>query len=102
MPDKQKSAFQSVLDEVAELHDRKQHDYGTDSDPFANIRASEEFGVAAWQGAVMRGNDKMSRLKTFVKKGTLKNESVEDSLLDLATYTLIALILFREETTGAV
>ena len=90
------SVFQSVLREIAELHDAKQHDYGRDADPFANIRASEEFGIPAWLGAVLRGNDKMSRLKTFTQKQTLKNESVEDSLKDLAVYALIALILYRE------
>lgn len=101
-PTQQSSPFQAVLKEIYELHDAKQHDYGRDSDPFANIRASEEFGIPAWLGAVMRGNDKMSRLKTFAQKQVLKNESVEDSLKDLAVYALIALILFREETTGTV
>lgn len=91
-----RSPFHMALVEIAALHDAKQHDYGRDSDPFANIRASEEFGVPAWMGAVLRGNDKMSRLKTFAQKGVLKNESVEDSLMDLAVYALIALVLFRE------
>ena len=39
----------------------------------------------------------MTRLETFVQKGTLANEGVEDSLLDLAVYSIIALLLFREE-----
>ena len=91
------SPFHAVLAEIAELHDAKQHDYGRDADPFATIRASEEFDIPAWLGAVMRGNDKMSRLKTFAQKGTLKNESVEDSLKDLAVYALMALVLFREK-----
>jgi hypothetical protein len=83
---------------LGELHDRKQQDYGTDADPFANVRASEEFGIPAWMGAVLRGNDKMSRLKTYAKKGTLANEGVEDSLRDMAVYALIALVLFREQS----
>jgi hypothetical protein len=41
-------------------------------------------------------NDKVTRLKTYAVKGTLANEGVEDSLLDIAAYSLIALILFRE------
>ena len=82
------------------LHDRKRLDYGTDSDSFANVQASEEFGIPAWLGAAIRANDKMSRLKTFALKGSLANESVEDSLLDLAAYALIALVLFREGDGG--
>lgn len=93
--------FHAVLAEIGELHDRKGQDYGTDEDSFANVRASTEFGIPAWVGALVRGNDKVTRLKTFVKKGVLANESVEDSLLDLATYALIALVLFREQRGGS-
>ncbi len=89
--------FRDCLKEVADLHAKKGADYGTNTDPFANVRASEEFNIPAWQGAVLRANDKMSRLKTYCVKGTLANEGVEDSLLDLATYALIGLVLFREK-----
>ena len=88
--------FPEELEQLGLLHDKKQQDYGTTEDPFANVRASEEFGVPAWQGCLIRMNDKVSRLKTFCKKGTLSNEGVEDSLRDLAVYSLIALVLFRE------
>jgi hypothetical protein len=88
--------FNEILEEIKELHNKKQKDYGTNEDPFANIRASEEFGVPAWLGAILRGNDKMSRIKAFVKKGKLENESLEDSLIDLSVYGIIALTLYRE------
>lgn len=88
--------FLSVLDEMRRLHVKKGADYGTDQDCFANIRASEAFGVQPWRGALMRANDKMARLQTYCRKGTLANEGVEDSLLDLANYAVIALCLFRE------
>ena len=89
--------FHDELKSLGDLHDKKQQDYGTDGDPFANVRAAEDFGVPAWLGCLIRMNDKMTRLKTFAKKGTLANESVEDSLRDLAVYSLIALLLYREE-----
>jgi len=89
--------FHEELEQLGLLHDKKQQDYGTNEDPFANVRASEEFGVPAWQGCLIRMNDKVSRLKTYCKKGTLSNEGVEDSLRDLAVYSLIALVLFRED-----
>ena len=89
--------FHALLKQIGELHDAKQADYGRDADPFANVRASEEWGVTPWIGALIRATDKVRRLQTFATKGTLRNEGVEDSLMDLAVYALISLILFREQ-----
>ena len=91
-------AFQGILREMLLLHQKKKQDYGSSSDPFANVRASEDFGIPGWLGAVIRANDKMSRLKSFAETGVLANESVEDSLIDMANYAVIALVLYREET----
>lgn len=79
------------------MHDLKQGDYGTDVDPFANVRSSVSWGVPAWVGAMIRLNDKVTRLQSFVKNGSLNNEGVEDSLRDIAVYSTIALVLFEEE-----
>lgn len=89
--------FYRHLAELAGLHARKQSDYGSDADPFANVRASEGFGVAPWIGALIRLNDKVVRLKSFARKGSLANESAEDSIRDIAVYALIALCLYEEE-----
>lgn len=89
--------FHDLLDEIAELHDRKQADYGTDDDPFANVRASQDWGVPAWVGTMIRANDKVKRLQAAAQGSTLVNEGVEDSLMDIATYALIALVLYREQ-----
>lgn len=90
--------FHELLRQIGELHDKKQQDYGADSDPFANVRASERWGIQPWVGALVRLNDKVHRLQQFAKKGELANESAEDSMMDIAVYALIALILYREET----
>src|SRR5487761_2129741 len=82
------------------MHDRKQKDYGTAGDPFANVRASADFGIPGWVGCMTRANDKMKRLQKAARGGTMTNESVEDSLLDLAVYAIIALVLRREEQDG--
>ena len=89
--------FKDLLWDMAVLHGKKQADYSSETDAFANVRASQEFGVKPYVGALIRLNDKVTRLKTFARKGSLKNESVEDSMLDGAVYFLIALILYREE-----
>jgi hypothetical protein len=88
--------FHALLVEIGQLHDRKQADYGTCGDPFANVRASEQWGIPAWVGTMVRATDKVKRLQAAAQGSELVNEGVEDSLLDLATYSLIALVLYRE------
>lgn len=88
--------FHQLLHEIGTLHDKKQSDYGTGQDPFANVRASEFFGIPAWVGSLMRLNDKVHRLQNYAQKGVLENESAEDSMMDIAVYALIALVLYRE------
>ena len=89
--------FHEILKELGDLHDRKQKDYGSNADPFANIRASEAWGVPPWVGALIRGSDKLKRLQRYAETGTLDNEGAEDSLRDLAVYAIIALVLWEEE-----
>ena len=88
--------FHEALIDMGNLHDKKQADYGRSEDPFANVRASEDFGIDGWVGCMMRANDKMRRLQKAASDGKLLNESVEDSLMDLAVYAVIGLVLFRE------
>lgn len=90
--------FLGVLDEVRDLHLKKSRDYGSDGDPYANVRATEGWGVPAWAGAMLRANDKIVRLQSYVRNGQLANEGVEDSLIDIAVYASIALALWREQT----
>lgn len=94
--DAEPTAFMRVIGQIVELHLKKQADYGRDHDPFANVRASADFGVPAWVGCMIRANDKMKRIQKAASGGTLVNEGVEDSLMDLAVYAIIGLVLFRE------
>ena len=87
--------FSSILAEMQAMHDRKSQDYGgiTGTD---NLRASEGFGIPAWLGAIIRLNDKITRIKSFTKNHNLANESLEDSLIDICVYGVLALQLYRE------
>lgn len=88
-------AFKDTLDAMLLLHDRKQRDYGTAESPFANIEASEAFGIPAWIGCGIRSNDKMRRIMTATKQWLndgvvlMANESLEDAWLDLAVYAVV-------------
>ena len=90
-------AFLELLEEVRQLHLSKSQDYGSESDPLANIRQGAEFvGIEPWRGCMVRVADKVQRLKTFCKTGRLVHEGVRDTLLDLAAYSLLAIVLFDE------
>ena len=89
--------FHEILNELGALHTKKGHDYGREQDCYANVRASQEWGVKPWVGALIRATDKLRRLQTYAQKGTLANEGVEDSLRDLAVYAIISLVLWEEE-----
>ncbi len=93
--------FHELLKEAGDLHDRKQADYGANSDPFANVRASIDWGIPSWIGAMVRLNDKVKRLQSFARKGSLANESAKDSFMDIAVYALIAHVLYEQEQEGA-
>jgi hypothetical protein len=90
-------AFVSVLDEIRNLHFRKTLDYGCDEDALSNIRNSADvINVPAYAGCVLRMSDKMHRLRSFFRRGEVEFDGVEDTLLDLAAYAAIALVLYRE------
>jgi len=92
--------FYDHLLEAALLHRDKQRDYGKETDPFANVRASEEWGIPGWVGCMVRANDKIRRLQTLATEGTLTNEAAKDSFIDLAVYALIGLCLYEESLVG--
>jgi hypothetical protein len=73
-----------------EITKLKNADYtgGTD-DPFSNFKIVQYIGACSVeQGFVTRMSDKLSRIASFTKNGTLmvKDESVKDTLADLANY----------------
>jgi hypothetical protein len=93
-------AFFDLCDSLKEMHRRKSRDYGcpTGEDPLANIRNGARFvGIPSWKGAMVRLSDKVTRLASYNATGRLENESLEDNLFDLASYSLLALLLHREE-----
>ena len=89
--------FLDLLDEMRRLHESKSADYGSETDPLANIRQGAEFvGIEPWRAAMVRIADKVQRLKTFCRTGRLVHEGVRDTLLDLSAYSLLAIVLFDE------
>ena len=89
-----KQTFDSVLEEMKELHAKKNADYG---DVFH--KSFVEFGPTA---GVVRLNDKMERIKSLIKNGKaeVKDESVLDSLRDLACYAVMLYVELKNRDNG--
>ena len=75
-----------------ETSKKKNADYcGVTEDPFANFKAVETLGISTEVGFLTRMMDKMKRISSFVEQGQLqvKDESVTDTLQDLANYSCL-------------
>jgi len=89
--------FLSVLDEIKQLHLAKTLDYGEDEDALANIRnGAEVVNIEPWKACLIRMADKMQRLKAFCHNGRVEFDGIEDTLKDIAAYSVIGLVLRRE------
>lgn len=96
-------AFFDLCDQIKAMHASKSRDYGCPSgtDPLANIRNGAKFvGIPAFKAAMVRLSDKVTRLATYNATGRLEFEGVEDTLMDLASYAMLSLVLLREENDG--
>ena len=79
--------FREITNEMAELYARKNADYG---DSFG--QTYRELGIIS---AVTRMSDKMNRLKRLTTREyqrAVKDESIDDTLTDLACYAVMTLM----------
>jgi hypothetical protein len=80
--------FYSLLERMADLHDKKSHDYASNDDPFGNYhfagRLSRLFANTDDAGFVGRFGEKLFRLANLENSGKYPlNESIEDTELDI-------------------
>lgn len=84
-----------ACDKMIDITKAKNKDYtGASEDPFANFRQIGNLVSApsiVEIGFLTRMSDKFSRIGSFITNGTLavKDEAVEDTLLDLANYCIL-------------
>lgn len=93
-------AYLALLEEMADLHRRKNAGYaGGKTDPWDNFRECEDFGLGAYVGVLVRIGDKWKRIKSLQRNPANERvgESKRDTLMDLAAYALIAVCLLDEE-----
>lgn len=96
--------FDAGLDEIRELNHKKRGDYASDDSPWANfIDVGHQLGQPAGVSVEALIATKQSRLRHLLGSGREpNNESVRDSLIDRATYALIAVAMWDEGLYEAV
>lgn len=85
--------FKELTEQMYEITRKKNSDYTGDvTAPFKNFTMVETIGFASTeQGFLTRIIDKVMRVASFIKNGTLQvvDEKVTDTLLDCANYCLL-------------
>ena len=83
--------FRTIVGEMADLHEKKSSDYG---DSFGiSVR---KYGMIA---ALTRISDKFNRIENLIlhPDKEVKNESLKDSLIDMACYAVLTLIELQKK-----
>ena len=89
--DEQVEAFASIVKEMTELYAKKNHDYGNSFD-----ESCDKIGTGYPLGRLL---DKMNRLIACMGKEDKMqiNESIEDTLKDLACYSVMTLSYLKRK-----
>ena len=83
--------YQQIINKLYKIYVDKNHDYGNSFDD-----TCDEFGLIA---PVIRMNDKIKRCKSVLKNNDFKvNESVEDTISDLANYCIMTLMWMKKNS----
>ena len=83
--------FKNIAKGMIETYVRKNHDYGNSFD-----KSLDKFGLVA---SVVRIGDKMNRIESLVqKKAMVQDESIRDTLLDMANYAIMTVMWMDNQT----
>lgn len=84
-PNESAYKFKDLTGKMCETYIRKNHDYGNSFD-----KSLDKFGLVA---SVVRIGDKMNRIESLVqKKAMVQDESIRDTLLDMASYCVMTIM----------
>lgn len=92
MSDERIGIHADICDEIHELYEKKNADYG---DAFRKVRDKMPNAI------LVRLNDKLNRLESLMNKPEeerkVKDESIDDTLIDIANYSIMELVERRAE-----
>jgi predicted DNA-binding protein len=83
--------FDEIIQQMSDIHRRKNADYGD-----AAYKGYKEFGITYY---IIQLHNKLSRLKSLTENNGKPqvNESIEDTLLDMANYAVLALEALKRD-----
>jgi hypothetical protein len=93
--------FNAVLDQMRSIHDRKVADYASTQNPYSNFEMSAEVaGVPVETVFRVLIGVKLARLAELLNNAkTPNNESIDDSIIDLANYAALWASYRARQTT---
>jgi hypothetical protein len=97
--------FHTLIEEIRELHEKKNKQYATSDDPLGNFRRTGKIiakmlkpgldpTLASCLAFMSKQVDGVYEIFGEAKTDTI--DSLEDKLLDIAVYSIIAMIMVRE------
>lgn len=87
---KDTQAFKEITTKMLKLYIAKNKDYGNSFEQSLN-----KFGIVA---GIVRMGDKMNRIESLsTKEAQVKEESIKDTLIDLANYAIMTLIWLNKQ-----
>lgn len=86
---------QELLNKLAEIYKTKNADYGD-----SVSETYQKYGMVSF---LVRMQDKLNRVHTLTKQeAKVQNEKIEDTLLDLANYALLAILELQNNNTNKI
>ena len=86
--------FTEITNNMAKTYAAKNHDYGNSFD-----KSLDKFGIVA---SIVRMGDKMNRIESLTnKEAKVNDESIKDTLLDLANYAIMTVMWLDKTRKGA-
>jgi len=94
--------FDDLLDKMRETYYNKNSDYNNNS-RWSNFDMCNEIGIPTVKGIIVRMCDKFTRILSLTNKHymgvepAVKDEKLEDTLFDMAVYSLIAILALKRK-----
>lgn len=93
------SEFKQIQKEMYEMFAQKHLDYGLNNIALGGDLTNKKDKIFSLTGLCIRLTDKVSRLKNLIIRGRsfVKEESIEDTFIDVANYGIIGLLVGRDK-----
>ena len=89
--------YDVLLKKIRNIFIQKSFDYSGEI-PMKDLREVADLGIEPWLGVIIRMVHKFGRLKQLAKNEKVKDRylKIEDTLIDIANYCLITILLLKE------